>query len=69
MIEITAEIKKEGPFFDRRKRIVRETTRDIVNNLIELGEQRLDQKLRPRPMGVFKTRAEAGKQASVGTYR
>ena len=68
-IKIT--IKTEGPFFKRRNKIVRETVNNAINNLLQLGEQRLDDVLKPRdtPPGVFKTRAEAGKQASTGNYR
>jgi len=64
-------IKSEGPFFERRNKIVRDTMNNAINNLLQLGEQRLDKVLRPRDTrpGVFKTRAQAGKQASTGHYR
>jgi hypothetical protein len=62
-------VNLKGPFFKNRDRIMAEAINDAVNNLVELGEQRLDMKLRPKPMGVFKTRGEAGRQASTGNYR
>ena len=43
---------------------------NAVGQLMELGEERLDKKLRPKPAGVFKTRAEAGRwHVSQGNYR
>lgn len=41
-----------------------------VRELVELGEQRLDEMLRPRPAGVYLSASEARKgKASTGYYR
>ena len=49
---------------------MRKATRRIVQALLEAGEQRLDEMLRPRPVGVYLSVAEAQKgKASVGHYR
>ena len=41
----------------------------MVQQLTEKGEQRLDDMLRPRPGGVYKSVEDAGRNASIGHYR
>ena len=64
-------VTTKGPLFDgRAPQIVHREAQAIVQELVELGEQRLDQMLRPRPAGVYLSVAEAQKgQASTGNYR
>lgn len=60
-----------GPLFDKdAKGVVERWLEKGVQRIVELGEQRLDLMLRPRPAGVFLSVAEAkpGK-ASTGNYR
>ena len=41
-----------------------------IRTLMEMGEQKLDDRFKPRPAGVYLTVAEAGKgKASTGHYR
>ena len=43
---------------------------DVVRELVQLGEERLAEMLKPRPAGVYLSVAEALKgQASTGNYR
>ena len=50
--------------------MVRQEAQAIVQEVVELGEQRLDQMLRPRPAGVYLSVGEAQKgKASTGNYR
>lgn len=64
-------VTTKGPLFDgRAPEMVRQEGRAIVQELVELGEQRLDLMLRPRPAGVYLSVAEAQKgKASTGNYR
>ena len=62
----------KGPIFERNVPQLQKATNDIVDKLAQMGEQRLDLVLRPRPKpGVYKTTIQAGgiKYASKGTYR
>jgi len=76
-MKFQAQVKLSGPLFTaegptRLGRVVNLSIRELV----EMGEERLANKLRAQgssnlqddTSGVFKTKAEAGKQASVGTY-
>ena len=59
-----------GPLSKQPQVVLDRVTRAAVKELVELGEERLNKMLRPRPGGVFLTVAEAGKgQASTGHYR
>ena len=59
-----------GPFFSRGPSVVHRAMQGAVRELVELGEQRLDQVLRQRPAGVFLSVVEAQKgKASTGNYR
>lgn len=70
MTEITVTVTKTGPLFRLGGAPVRRAMSGAVRELVELGEQRLDQVLRPRPAGVYLSVAEAQKgRASTGNYR
>ena len=59
-----------GPLFTKGIKITRDAMEDAVQELIELGEDRLDRGLRPRPAGLFLSVTQAQyKKASVGHYR
>jgi hypothetical protein len=65
---ITVEVK--GPLFKKGNRIVNDVTHQLVQRLVELGEQKLDTTLRPRPSGVYLSVQEARRgQATTGNYR
>lgn len=67
-LEVQVELK--GKLFTLKGAPLREAVRQTVQTLVEMGEQRLDQLLKPRPGGVYLSVAEAGKgKASVGHYR
>ena len=78
-MELDAQTTLKGPFFKKGMQITSEFAIDITKKLIELGEDRLSQTLRPQGIkagtnpdnmgGVFKTKQEAGKNASTGHYR
>ena len=72
MTKPAIDVEFRGPLFNNRKSgsIVNNATHNAITELVQLGEQRLDQVLRPRPMGVFLSVTEAGKgKASTGNYR
>jgi len=62
-----SEVTISGPLFKRGAKITRDAMEDAVQELVELGEQRLDRGLRPRPAGVYLSAAQGGK--STGHYR
>ena len=78
-MEISTQTTLKGPFFKKGMKLTSEFSIDMTKKLIELGEQRLSQTLRPQGIeagtnpdnmgGVFKTKQEAGKNASTGHYR
>ena len=58
-----------GPFFRKGGEPLRKALQDTIQELVEMGEQRLDQMLIPRPAGVFLSVQQAGKgKASTGHY-
>ena len=64
-------VKSTGPLFKKGDKIIRGMTEEFAQRMMELGEQRLDSVLKPKPSpGVYLTKAEAqpGK-ASTGHYR
>ena len=66
----TVTVDLVGPFFREGGEPVRKALQDTIQELVELGEQRLDQVLRARPEGVFLSVQQAGKgKASTGHYR
>ena len=78
-MEINSQTTLKGPFFKKGMKLTSEFSIDITKKLIELGEERLSQTLRPQGIeagnnpdnmgGVFKTKATAGRHASTGHYR
>jgi hypothetical protein len=69
-VDVRVELK--GPLFQRGRAaaVLRQAAQNTVEELIQRGEERLNEMLRPRPTGVFLSVAEArpGK-ASKGHYR
>ena len=64
---IDVEIK--GPLFKKGAKITRDAMEDAVQELMELGEDRLSDLLRPGPAGVFLSAAKARPgRASQGHY-
>ena len=64
------EVEVSGPLFKRGAKITRDAMEDAVQELIELGEDRLDRGLRPGPAGLFLSAAQARPgRASTGHYR
>lgn len=69
-MNVTFEIRATGPLFAKGHAILTRAVENTVQQLMELGEQRLDATLRPRPAGVYLSTAEAGRgKASTGHYR
>ena len=67
---IGIEVVQTGELFERPKKITDQVFAKFIQRLVELGEQRLDETLRPRPNGVYLSTAEAQKgRASTGNYR
>ena len=71
MPQISVHVSTKGPLFKPgSSRLVALAAERAVQELMELGEQRLDETLRPRPACVFLSVSEAKKgQASTGNYR
>ena len=71
MVTIHVEIKAQGPMFEgeRANAIVEKAVDRGIAELVQLGEQRLDMLLKPRPAGVYLSVSEAKRgQASTGHY-
>jgi hypothetical protein len=69
-MKVNASIDFSGPYFRKGPAIVKEVTGQFVKRMVELGTDRLHDKLRPEPTGVFKSVQEAGrKRVSRGQYR
>ena len=67
---MTVNIKVKGPLFDRNNvGLPRRTIAKLVARVVEEGDLHLARMLRPRPAGVFKSKAQAGKAYSKGNYR
>lgn len=71
MVAIGVGVEATGPLFDgRAPKMIQDGTKRTIRRLVELGTQRLDAMLRPRPKGVFLSVAEAAPgKASTGNYR
>lgn len=71
MAQVGITVRATGPLFNgKAKPMTIKAVDNAIRQLMELGEERLDKKLRPRPAGVFKSTFEAGrKQVSKGNYR
>lgn len=71
-MSISTKVEMKGPIFERGIPQLDRATHAMVDKLVQMGEQRLDLVLRPRPKpGVFLTTLQAGgiKRASQGAYR
>ena len=63
------DVEIKGPLFKKGAKIMRDAMEDAVQELVELGEDRLDRGLRPRPAGLFLSAAQARPgRASQGNY-
>ena len=71
MVTLHVEVSASGPVFNgKAPDIVNKAVDRAIAELVQLGEQRLDMLLRPRPAGVYLSVSEAKKgQASTGHYR
>ena len=74
MPDIEMTVTSRGPIFDKSgKDIVshlNKVSTKFLQRIVELGEQRLDEILRPSPMGVYLSAQEARpNQATTGNYR
>lgn len=65
------QVKVTGPVMTGKGgRILDQATQGAIEELVDMGMERLDQTLRPRPSGVFLSVAQAGRgKASTGHYR
>ena len=67
------QVQLKGPLFTNAGIITDKEAGKFIQRLVELGEQRLDQVLKPRPGGVYKSNFRNQKtkisQGSKGNYR
>jgi len=64
------QVELKGPLFTKAGIITDKEAGKFIQRLVELGEQRLDQVLKPRPGGVYLSVQQARKgQATQGNYR
>ncbi len=69
-MNVNASMTVKGPLFRNGPEIIEQAGQAAVQELMEDGESRLDETLRPRPAGVFLTVVQAGRErASKGDYR
>jgi len=71
MVTLRVNVVAKGPLLtkDQRPGLDR-LVKGIVRELIQVGESKLDERLRPRPAGVYLSVAQAKKgQASTGHFR
>ena len=67
---MTLMVKLKGPLFQQAgRKLPRRALEDVIQEVIEDGNERLAEILRPRPAGVFLSVAQAGRAASKGNYR
>ena len=71
MPDMQMTVESRGPIFDKRgKNIVKQVSSKFIQRMVELGEQRLDEMLKPRPAGVYLSVQEARpNRATTGNYR
>ena len=65
---MTTKVELTGPIFENPHPELQKVTRRFLQHIGELGEQRLDETLRPRPSGVYLSVSEA-RVPSTGNYR
>ena len=69
-MEIGVKVTKTGPFFTKKGKPMQMALERSIQDAVEMGEQRLDAILRPRPAGVYLSFQQARPgQASTGHYR
>lgn len=70
-MKIDVKVATQGPLFTRMAPDqLQKAVQSGIRELVQKGEQRLAEQLRPRPAGVFLSVAQAGeKKASQGHYR
>jgi len=70
---VTVRTEMTGPLFTNPNPIVRRVAEQYVERVMQLGEQRLDQTLRPRGSGIGVYKGNQGSlppsQRSTGNYR
>jgi hypothetical protein len=70
MTKLNLKISFSGPLLKTGGKDIQRVAEQTVRDVMSFGEVYLNQRLRPRPSGVFKTLAEAGpKYVSIGNYR
>jgi len=63
-------VRQTGRIFTSGSADMHRLGNDIIRELVQLGESRLDQVLRPRPAGVYLSVSQADRgKASTGHYR
>ena len=65
---MTTKVELTGPLFENPIPVLNKVSKIFMQHLVELGEQRLDETLRPRPSGVYLSVSEA-RVPSTGNYR
>jgi hypothetical protein len=68
-MEMKVSYKATGPLFKAGGPDLEREINGAINQLVQMGEERLAETLRPRPAGVFLSKAQAGEKASSGHYR
>lgn len=69
-MDFTVSMEARGRIFRDSPELMRQVAERSVRELVELGNERLAEVLRPRPAGVYLSFAEARKgQYSTGHYR
>lgn len=70
MVSFKVDINTKGELFKDVQPAIEQLERSIRLELVQMGESRLDQVLRPRPSGVYLTVAQAQRgKASTGNFR
>ena len=71
MPTIVTKVETKGPFFSpQAQQLLRSAAQEMMRELVDMGQARLSQMLRPRPAGVYLSVAQARPgQASTGNYR
>ena len=70
-MNLSVKVATQGPLFtSKATRLMGKAVDSAIREVVQKGEQRLAEQLRPRPAGVFLSVAQAGeKKASQGHYR
>ena len=70
-MNLSVKVATQGPLFtSKATRLMGKAVDSAIREVVQKGEQRLAEQLRPRPAGVFLSVSQAGeKKASQGHYR